>query len=203
MAYTSGTVRKFDYAAMATAALSYLTLHQQDSVGLVTFDNAVRQFLRPSSQSSHLKQIVTLLNKGPGRERTSLAPIFHDLAERIPRRGIIVVLSDLFDDASDVLAGLRHLRFKRHEVVVMQVLDRAEVEFPFQDSTLFRGLEQEPEMLTDPRALREGYLEQFRTHTDTLQHGCLMQNVDFLQLRTDQSLGLVLAGYLASRLART
>lgn len=203
MAYTSGTVRKFDYAAMATAALSYLTLHQQDSVGLVTFDNAVRQFLRPSSQSSHLKQIVTLLNKGPGRERTSLAPIFHDLAERIPRRGIIVVLSDLFDDAGDVLAGLRHLRFKRHEVVVMQVLDRAEVEFPFQDSTLFRGLEQEPEMLTDPRALREGYLEQFRAHTDTLQHGCLMQNVDFLQLRTDQSLGLVLAGYLASRLART
>jgi uncharacterized protein (DUF58 family) len=203
MGYTSATVRKFDYVAMASAALAYLTLHQQDSVGLVTYDNSVRQFMRPSSQPSHLKQIVSLLNKGPGPGRTSLSPIFHDLAERITRRGIIVVLSDLFDDPEDLLAGLRHLRYKRHEVVVMQVLDRAEVEFPFQDSTLFRGLEQEPDLLTDPRALRDGYLEQFRVHSEQIQHGCLMQNIDFLQLRTDQSLGLVLAGYLASRLART
>jgi len=203
MTYASGKVRKFDYVAMAAAALAYLTLHQQDSVGVVTYDDAVRQFLRPSSQSSHLKQIVGLLNKGPGKGRTALAPIFHDLAERIPRRGIVVVLSDLFDDPDDLLAGMRHLRFKRHEVVVMQVLDRAEVEFPFQDSTLFKGLEQEPELLTDPRSLREGYLEQMRAHAEAVQHGCLMQNVDFLQLRTDQSLGTVLAGYLASRLART
>ncbi len=203
MTYGSGKVRKFDYAAMAAAALAYLTLHQQDSVGVVTYDDAVRQFLRPSSQSSHLKQVVALLNKGPGKGRTKLAPIFHDLAERISRRGIVVVLSDLFDDPEDLLAGLRHLRFKRHEAVVMQVLDRAEVEFPFQDSTLFRGLEQEPELLTDPRALREGYLEQMRAHAEAIQRGCLMQNVDFLQLRTDQSLGVVLAGYLASRLARS
>lgn len=203
MSYGSGPVRKYDYAAMAGAALAYLTLLQADSVGLVTYDNAVRQFLKPSSQKSHLKQLVTLLNKGPTRERTSLSPIFHDLAERITRRGIIVVLSDLFDDPADVLAGIRHLRYKRHEVVVMQVLDRAEVEFPFQDSTLFRGMEQEPDLLTDPRALREGYLEQMQSHAEEIQRGCLNQNVDFLQLRSDQSLGLVLAGYLASRLART
>ena len=196
-------VSKYDYACMAAAALAYLTLHQQDSVGLVTYDHAVRQFLRPTSQPSHLKQIVNVLNKGPGKERTSLAPIFHDLAERIPRRGIVVVLSDCFDEVGDVLAGLKHLRHKRHEVIVLNVLDRAELEFPFQDATLFRGLEEFPELLTDPRSLRDGYLEQVTAFVSELQKGCLNQNIDYVQLRTDHSLGIALAGYLAYRLARS
>jgi uncharacterized protein (DUF58 family) len=211
MRYGSGPLRadgspeisKYDYACMAAAALAYLTLLQQDSVGLVTYDHAVRQLLRPTSQQSHLKQIVNILNKGPGKERTSLAPIFHDLAERIPRRGIVVVLSDCFDEVSDILAGLKHLRHKRHEVIVLNVLDRAELEFPFQDATLFRGLEQFPELLTDPRSLRDGYLEQVNTFVTELQKGCLNQNIDYVQLRTDHSLGIALAGYLAHRLARS
>src|SRR5262249_31935449 len=128
-------VTKYDYASMGAAAIAYLTLQQQDSVALATYDNQVRSFLKPSSQSSNLKQLVTLLNKGCGKERTSLAPIFHDLAERITRRGIIMVFSDFFDEPADILAGLRHLRYKRHEVVVFHVLDRAELEFPFQEAT--------------------------------------------------------------------
>jgi uncharacterized protein (DUF58 family) len=196
-------VRKYDYACMAACALAYLTLHQQDAVGLCTYDHAVRTLLRPASQGSHLKQIVTLLNKGPGPERTALAPIFHDLAERIARRGIVVIFSDCFDGLDDILQGLKHLRHKRHEVILMQVLDPAELEFPFQEATLFRGLEQEPQLLTDPRSLREGYLENLNTFLGGLHHGCLMQNIDHLQLRTDGSLGKVLAAYLARRLART
>src|SRR5919197_441405 len=202
MRYGSRGVSKYDYACMAAAALAYLVLHQQDSVGLVTYDNQMRQFLRPTSQPSHLKQIVNCLNRGAGRERTSLAPIFHDLAERITRRGIVVVLSDLFDEPADVLAGLQHLRYKRHEVVVMHVLDRAELEFPFQEATLFRGLEQYPELLTDPRSLREGYLEQVQSFVAELQRGCLNQNIDYVPLRTDASLGIVLSSSLAHRLAR-
>jgi uncharacterized protein (DUF58 family) len=196
-------VGKFDYAAMSAAALCYLILHQQDSAGLVTFDNQVRQFLRPSSQPSHLKQVVNLLNRGPARERTRLAPIFHDLAERIPRRGIVMVFSDLFDEPADVLQGLLHLRHKRHEVVVFHVLDRAELEFPFQEATLFRGLEQLPDLLTDPRSLRDGYLEQVQSFVAELQRGCRAQNIDYVQLRTDRPLGVALSAYLAHRLART
>jgi uncharacterized protein (DUF58 family) len=211
MRYSSGPrrsdgepeVNKYDYACMAAAALAYLTLHQQDSVGLVTYDHAVRHFLRPASQPSHLKQIVTLLNKGAGTERTSLAPIFHDLAERIPRRGIVVVLSDCFDETSDILSGLQHLRHKRHEVIVFHVMDRAELEFPFQEATLFRGMEQMPELLTDPRSLRDGYLEQVNGFLAELQHGCRNMNIDYVRLRTDGPLGVVLASYLASRLARS
>jgi uncharacterized protein (DUF58 family) len=195
-------VSKYDYACMAAAALAYLVLHQQDSVGLVTYDNQLRQFLRPTSHPSHLKQIVNLLNRGAGRERTRLAPIFHDLAERVTRRGIIVVLSDLFDEPADILAGFKHLRHKRHEVIVLHVLDRAELEFPFQEATLFHGMEQLPELLTDPRSLREGYLEQVQGFVAELQKGCLTQNIDYVQLRTDMSLGVVLSAYLAQRLAR-
>jgi uncharacterized protein (DUF58 family) len=196
-------VSKYDYAAMAAAALAYLILHQQDSAALVTYDNVVRQFLKPSSQPSHLKQMVNCLNRGAGRERTQLAPIFHDLAERINRRGIVVVFSDLFDEVADILHGLQHLRHRRHEVIVMHVLDRAELEFPFQEATLFRGLEQYPELLTDPRSLRDGYLEQVQAFVHQLKAGCLNQNVDYVQLRTDAPLGVVLSSYLAYRVART
>ena len=202
MQYRSGTVSKYDYAGMAASALAYLILSQQDSVGLATYDNQVRQFLRPSSQPSHLKPVVNVLNKGAGRERTHLAPIFHDLAERITRRGIIVILSDFFDEPADILNGLKHLRHKRHEVVLLHVLDRDELEFPFNEATLFRGLEQYPDLLTDPRALRDGYLAQLNGFVDELKRGCRDQNIDYVQLPTDKPLGLALSTYLAHRLAR-
>jgi uncharacterized protein (DUF58 family) len=203
MRYGSGPVTKYDYACMSAAALAYLTLHQQDSVGFVTFDNQVRSFLRPSSQPSHLKEIVNLMNRGRPREKTSLAPIFHDLAERLNRRAIVVLLSDLFDEPADLLAGLQHLRYKRHEVIVLHLLDRAELEFPFQEATLFRGLEEFPELLTDPRSLRQGYLEQVATFLTDVQRGCRAQNIDYVQLPTDVDLGVALSAYLAHRLARS
>jgi uncharacterized protein (DUF58 family) len=202
MQYRSGAVSKYDYACMTAAALAYLTLQQQDSVGLVAFDNQVRHVLKPSSQRSHLKEIVRVMNRGASAEKTSLAPIFHEMAERINRRSIVVLLSDLFDDVPSILAGLKHLRYKRHEVVVLHVMDGAELDFPFQEATLFRGLEQHPELLTDPRALRQGYLDQVTAFVAELQHGCRAQNMDYVPLRTDQNLGAALTSYLAHRLAR-
>jgi uncharacterized protein (DUF58 family) len=203
MQYSSGPVSKYDYACMVAAALAYLTLHQQDSVGLVTFDDQVRSFLRPTSQPSHLKEIVQILNQGTSKQKTRLAPIFHEIAERVARRGIVVVLSDLFDDPPDILAGLQHLRYKRHEVVVFHVMDGAELDFPFQEATLFRGLEQLPELLTDPRSLRRNYLTELRNFISELQRGCRGQNMDYVQLRTDASLAVALSSYLALRLARS
>jgi uncharacterized protein (DUF58 family) len=203
MNYASGPVSKYDYACMAGAGLAYLTLTQQDSVGLVAFDDQVRSFLKPSSQRSHLKEIIRIMNRGGAREKTNIAPIFHELAERIPRRSIVVLMSDLLDDVPNILAGLRHLRYKGHEVVVFHVLDAAEVDFPFQEATLFRGLEQLPELLTDPRSLRDGYLEQLNAHVDAMKRGCRDQNVDYVGLRTDTNLSVALSGYLAKRLARS
>jgi uncharacterized protein (DUF58 family) len=202
MQYGSASVRKYDYACMAAAALAYLTLQQQDSVGVVTFDDQIRKFLRPSSQPSHLKDMVQVMNEGLAREKTHLAPLFHELAERIARRALVVIFSDLFDEVQDLLAGFQHLRYNRHEVVVFHVLDPAELEFPFQEATLFRGLEQWPELLTDPRTLRRGYLTEMQTFLTDLQRGCRAQNIDYVQLRTDGNLAVVLSSYLAHRLSR-
>src|SRR5262249_37698329 len=172
-------VRKSDCGCVLAAALAYLVLQQPDSVGLVTFDDQLRKILRPLSRPSYLKEIVQVLNQGAAREKTRLGSVFHDLAERIPRRALVIVLSDLFDEVPEVLAGLKHLRFKRHEVVVFHVLDRAEVEFPFQEATLFRGLEQVPGLLTDPRSLRRSYLAHVKAFVAELRRGCRTQNVDF------------------------
>src|SRR5262249_24900156 len=202
MQYRSTALSKYDYACMTAAALAYLTLHQQDSVGLVTFDDAVRPSVRPPRQPAHLKEIVHRLNQGGGREMTALGPIFHELAERITRRAILVILSDFFDDPAGLVAGLKHLRHKRHEVVVMHVLDPAELEFPFQQATLFRGLEQYPDLLTDPRTLRQGYLNEVQTFLTELQRGCRAQNIDYVPLRTDKDLGVALSSYLGQRLSR-
>jgi uncharacterized protein (DUF58 family) len=202
MQYRSGPVSKYDYACLATAALAYLVLHQQDSVGLVTFDDQVRSFVRPSGQPSHMKEVVHVMNQGAAREKTRLAPIFHDLAERITRRSIIFVVSDLFDEPGDLLTGLQHLRHKRHEVVVWHVMDAAELDFPFQEATLFRGLEQLPDLLTDPRTLRKSYLAEVQRFVTELQRGCRGQNIDYVQLRTDTNLGVALSSYLAHRIAR-
>jgi uncharacterized protein (DUF58 family) len=190
---------KLEYAQRAAATLAYLVLHQQDSVGLVAFDNEIRSLVRASSNPSHLKQVLHVMERASAERKTSLGPIFHDLAERLKKRGIVIVLSDLFDDVEVMLAGLKHLRHRRHEVIVMHVLDPAEMDFPFDQLTLFHGLEQLPDVLTDPRALRKAYLAEFGRYLRRLQAGCRVQAIDYVPLRTDQPLEVVLSRYLASR----
>jgi uncharacterized protein (DUF58 family) len=202
MRYGSGPFTKFDYAATAAASLAYLIVQQSDSVGLATFDDAVRSFLRPSGQPSHLKELMRLLSPGPTKEKTRLGNTLHDLAGRIRGRGLILLFSDLFDEPAEILAGLKHLRYQRHDVVVFHVLDRAELEFPFRESTLFRGLEVPAELLTDPRGVRQGYLDELNAFVSEVKHGCRGQNVDYVPLPTDANLGIALAGYLSRRSSR-
>ena len=191
---------KLEYAQCAAAALAYLILQQQDSVGLVTFDNEVRAIMRPSSNPSHLKQLLHLMEESVPERKTNTGPIFHDLAERFKKRGIVVILSDLFDDVDSMAAGLKHFRHRRHDVILMHVLDPAELDFPFQHTTLFEGLEQLPEVIVEPRALRKAYLDQFGQYVRRLQKGCRAHQIDYVLLRTDQPLDVVLSSYLASRM---
>jgi uncharacterized protein (DUF58 family) len=195
----SAPMSKGDFARRAAAALAYLVLHQQDSVGLLAFDDAVRATIRPAGNPSHLKEILRAMGNLSAERKTSTGPIFHQLAERLKRRGMVVILSDLFDDVDSMLAGLKHLRHRRHDVVVMHVLDPAEIEFPFDRLALFRGLEQLPDLLADPRALRESYLAEFGRYVHKLRAGCRAEGIDYVLMRTDQSLEVTLSGFLASR----
>ena len=196
-------VSKLEYGKYIAASLAYLILQQQDSVGLVTFDREVRQFLRPSSHPSHLKQMLHLMDETVPERKTSVGPIFHDLAERLRKRGLVVIISDLFDDVPAIMGGLKHLRHRRHEAIVFQVLDPAEIDFPFQDSTLFRGLEELPQVLTEPRALRKAYQREFQSFLTEVKKGCRLAHLDYTLLRTDQSLDLALSSYLTARMLRT
>lgn len=203
MNYGSKGVTKYDYACMAAAGLTYLVLGQSDSVGFVTFDREVLRFMKPSSQPSQLKEIINVMNQGVGRKKSNIGQMFHDLADRMKRRSIIFILSDMFDDLEPMIAGLKHLRHRRHEVVLWNILDGAELTFPFQETTLFKGLEQYPELLTDPRALRASYLEQINGFLGKLTRSCRDQNIDYVQLRTDTNLSVALSSYLAHRMARS
>jgi uncharacterized protein (DUF58 family) len=203
MAYSSGNnVTKLQYAQWIAASLSYLILQQQDSVGLVIYDDAVRRYLKPAGQTSQLTEVLHLLDVTPAREKSDLGLVFNDLAERFKKRGVVVIISDLFDDPARIVTGLKHFRHRRHEVIVFHVLDPAELDFPFRDTTLFKGLEGMADVLTDPHALKRAYQAELKSFLQELEKGCRMVDIDYVPLRTNQSLDVALSSYLASRSAR-
>lgn len=195
----SAAMSKLDYARRAAAALAYLILHRQDGVGLATFDSEVRTLLRAAGNPSHLNDILGAMENAMGRRKSSLGPVFHDLAERLKRRGIVVILSDLFDDIEQIAVGLKHFRHRRHEVVLMHVLDPAEIDFPFDEPTLFHCLEDSSDISADPKAVRAAYRSEFDSYLRQIQSVCRAAEIDYVQMRTDRSLEAVLAEFLASR----
>jgi uncharacterized protein (DUF58 family) len=191
---------KFEYARCLAAALSHLLIGQQDAVGLVTFDTAVRRYIPPRSRNSHLRVMLEeLCDTEPGNE-TALAPIFHDIAEKVHRRGMVIILSDLFGDGEEILKAVQHFRFRKHEVIVLHIMAEEELTFPFDRWSLFEDLEGAVRRVeVDPKALRSAYLREVRQFTAALARGCGRMHVDYVQMSTKQPFGEALADYLAHR----
>ncbi|MFO1021749.1 MAG: DUF58 domain-containing protein [Planctomycetales bacterium] len=198
----SAPVSKLEYARWIAAALSFLVLQQQDAVGLATYDNTVRQFLKALSYPSHFQQICHVLEQAQPERDSQMGPIFHEMAERVRKRGLVLILSDCFDDVSSILTGLKHLRHRRHEVILMQVIDPAEQDFPFRDPTLFKGLEMTREEMVDPHSLRRAYQAEFEQFLKELRGGCREMRIEHVLIRTDASLSGALSAFLAGRLQR-
>ncbi|MBI3909743.1 MAG: DUF58 domain-containing protein [Armatimonadetes bacterium] len=193
---------KREYASVVAAALAQLMIQQRDAVGLAVFDEGVRSYLPPRSLASHYKQMLETMLACEPRPKTNLAATFHELADQVKRRGLIIVLSDLFGEVEDILMGLRHFRHRKHEVIVFHVLDDDEIEFPFTDLTRFEGLEREPEVLVDPRGIRTEYQRQINLFCERLERGCREMQIDLTRLNTKDDPAQQLARYLASRLQR-
>jgi len=202
MKYGSGPVTKLFYACTLAASLAYLLIRQQDSVGLSMFDNTVHRFIPPKSTPGHMKLLLHEMSQIEPKEKTSMDLIFHDVAERIHRRGLVVIISDLFDDPETVLMGLRHFRHNKHEVIVFHVLDDYELKFPFDDTTMFDGLEGYGEVLTEPRSLRATYLQEVDDFVTIIRRGCRQHEIDYVQLNTSTPMDVALSAYLASRSSR-
>ena len=201
MDYKSGPVSKLEYGSYIAASLAFLMLQQQDSAGLVMFDDEVRHFLKPSSQPSHLKLLTHELAEAKPTGRTKVGGIFSDLAERIRHRGLVVLISDLFVDPKELALGLQHFRHKRHEVILFHVLDEYERTFPFRDLTLFKGLEGYADVFAEPRSLRDDYLAEVDNFIKETKRVCRHHRIDYVPMTTSDSLEIALSAYLAGRLA--
>ncbi len=195
------TWTKYDHATAIAASLSYMAIQQQDSVGLAIFDQALSRYFKPSNSPGQWKVVVNELQQVPRWNKTNTGKILDQIAEKLNHRSLIVILSDFFDDIESIQQGLRHLRYKKHELMVFQILDPLEINFPFEDVTLFQGLEGLGDLLTEPRALREGYLAQLNEFTEGMKKMCRGMHIDFQRMNSGDSLDVALSKFLATRAA--
>ena len=197
----TGRMTKWDYAATLAASMAHLLVHQQDGVGLTLFDSDVRAQLPVSSHRAALLNLVHAVESNPPANKTDVKMTFHQLASRIPRRGMVVVLSDLLTDVDELVRGLQRFRFGRHDLLVLHVLDKDELEFPFTDRTLFEGMEEVGlEVLTDPQSLRASYLEAVQVFINKVRRACLDNRIDYALISTADGVDVALTTFLASRM---
>jgi uncharacterized protein (DUF58 family) len=203
MAYQGQHPAKFQYAQYIAASLAYLMLHQRDAVGMAIHDTKIRQLIAPRANAKHLLHLLhTLEQTRPGGE-THLAPLWHDLAGRFHRRGLIVILSDCFAQVAPLVRALRHFRHHRHEILLFHILAPEEITFPFKKWTQFRNLEiAGHKLLVDPHQLRKAYLENFQTFCNTLRDQAGQMRIDYHLMRTDEPVERALGIYLTKRQSR-
>jgi len=198
-----GKVSKFEYATRLAACLSYMMIQQADGVGMVTFDKQIRRYIPPRSRVGHLKVIIDELQNGKPGEETELGKVFHDLVPKLHRRGLLIIISDCFGEVANFLKALAHFRHARHEIIVFQIWDRDELEFPFKGWTQFECLERAGvKHLLDPAMLRQAYLTNLESFRDELTRGCRRHKVDLVPFCTDEPYAKALAAYMSRRLAR-
>jgi uncharacterized protein (DUF58 family) len=199
MTTRSGRLSKQRYAACLTAALAHLALRQRDAVGLTLFAGGVLEHLKPGAKPNQLDEVLHCLTRIPLAARADSAKVLHEVAELMPRRGLVVVLSDLFYDPAEVLAGLDHFRFQGHDVLVFQVLDPLERWLPVEGSVRFHDLETGEEVITEADAIRPAYEAALGRWLEELEQGCRTREIDRVVLTTDDPLARALSDYLARR----
>ena len=200
MRYGSGPLDKYEYASTVAASLAYLLLWQQDAVGCLAFDEAPRAIVPQRTHRGHLNAVILALDASPPASKTDLYTILHRVAETYPKRGLIVLVSDLFVQREGLFRGLKLLRSRGHDLLVFHVLDDDELDFPFSGPTRFEGLESAEHLNCNPRALREGYLSALEAYLDEVRRGCTRNRADYVLLRTSDPLDAALTAYLSNRM---
>jgi uncharacterized protein (DUF58 family) len=195
---------KYEYGATLAAGLAFLFLRQQDGLGLTLFDDEMREYIPPSAHPAQLRRLAKTMAevKVRGESNPQTPTVFHRMAEKLRRRGMVFIVSDLLFPTPEFLEGLRHLRHRRHEVVVFHTLDPDELDFPFDDATRFEGLETTSHLLADPRSLRDSYLAQMNAFRGAVETGCRNARADYIRVDTRLPPGTTLARYLTYRQRR-
>lgn len=201
MAFQSprASMSKFEYARSLAAALAYLMIGQQDAVGVLLFGDKPERFVPARSVRSHLDVVLRTLAEMAPMGLTNLPPVLHQLAERIKRRGLVVLLSDLTGPPADVLHALQHFRHRHHEVVVFHILDPDEIEFPYTDTATFVDMETGDRITTEPWEIARRYREQLEERSDLYARSCREQLIDYVRLDTRMPFDRALLAYLEKR----
>ena len=200
MRYGRGPLSKYEYACTLAASLTYLLLKQQDAVGCVAFDERVRTTVPTRSKRNHIHSVIEALNvSGPG-DKTDMYSVLRAVTETYPRRGMMVLISDLLADTEGTVRGLKLLRQRGHDVLVFHIMDDDELDFPFTGPTRFEGLESDDFLNCNPRALRDGYLKSLAEFLDNVRHACAQATIDYALIRTSDPLDASLASYMSNRL---
>ena len=202
MSYGSSAITKVDYAKTCAATIAYFLWLQRDAVGLVTFDNAIGDVLPPRYRAGHLHRLMMLLERATGGESTDLVAPLEQVAKTAPKRGVVVLISDVLAPVEAVKTRMGYLRSQGHDVVLLRVLDPAEIEFEFTIESLFEDLETGRQLYVDPKSIRASYLQKFEAHSAELRRACDGLGVDLVNLRTDQPLELALFDFLSARARR-
>ncbi|MCP4192100.1 MAG: DUF58 domain-containing protein [Planctomycetaceae bacterium] len=200
MNYGNGALNKYEYACTVAASLAYLVLKQNDAIGCMSFDQSLRRTVPYRTRHTHLLSVVEALSVSEPKDKTEIYSILRGVAENAPRRGMMVLISDLLADQESTLKGLRLLRQRGHDVLVLHVMDDDELDFPFNGSLRFEGLESDAALTCNPRALREGYLEALTEFLDSTRHACAKNTIDYQLVRTSDPLDAALATFLCNRL---
>ena len=199
MKYGSGEKTKFDYARTMAATLAYLILLQRDAASLAIFDTKVQSYKPRTDNLNSIHDFMRALAAFEPGEKTDIAAVLHDLALKIRRKGIVILISDFLDSEDEVLRGIQHLRFQGSEVIVFHVLDKYELEFPFKGVVEFLGLEGAQKYLTKPAELRKSYLAELNAFTEKLRAGCERNGCNYVLVNTATPWHEVLGSYLATR----
>lgn len=200
MEYSSpGNITKLQYASYLIAALSYMMLKQQDAVGLTVFDEQIRAYLPPHATRAYLRQILLTLEKLRAGEKTRAGTSLHQVADRIRRRGLVVVVSDLLDQPDEVLAALKHFRHKKNEVIVMHVLDPRERSFAFESDAIFKDMETSERLMTQPWQIRKTYQREMASFLERYKRECRENYIDYVLLDTATPFDVALVEYLSRR----
>ena len=199
MGYSSNGINKLEYSSYLCAALSYLMLKQRDSVGLVIFDQKIKKYIPPKSTLSHLHNVLRELDKLSPSEPTNISSALHQMAERIKRRGLIILLSDLFEQPEEIISGLKHFRHKKHEVIVFHILDPKERSFAFENEAIFKDLETNEEIMTSPWQIRKEYQERLKELLNRYTLECRESMIDYVLLDTSVPFDRALFSYLNKR----
>jgi uncharacterized protein (DUF58 family) len=200
MDYGSNGVTKFDYASILVASLAYLILRQQDAVGLVNFSNRVDSLVPPLAKRGHILEIVRALEGRRPSGESRIGPILEEMAGQMKRRGLVILVSDLIDDPEEILKGLRLFRFKGNDLIVFHLLDKAELDLPFDGNVLFEDLEDAAlKVSADPQIIRKTYRTVVDEHIERLRRGCHDSSIDYQLVTTATALDHALVSYLSWR----